>query len=432
MISMQSDIVQLILIILILGIATIFTLAEYSLIKVRPTELEAMEQTRNVKASLKLLSKLTEYLSTAQVGITLTSLILGWIGEEYITHLILESGLLPVQLASKLAPLIGILLFTFLHAVFTDLVPKNIAIDKPVKVLLAIVGPLQFFHIIFFPLVWIFDRAAIVVTKALGFNAKPEEDIYSQSEIISLSKDATLAGELDREDFLYMQRAFDMNDKVAEDIMIDRTSVQFIDSMSTVKQAADLYYQTKYSRFPVIQSGDKDNIVGYIYSYDFTKKAMENPNLTVRNILRNIPAVYEGQPIVEILRIMIKQQVPIVSVLDEFGGTAGIITDKDIYDELFGSVRDETDHVADDQVTKNEDGSYIVSGKITLYDFERYFETEVAEFEESEAVTLNGYFLEKYHDKIKVDEPTEIEGFILTPLDFENVYVSEFKVTRSK
>lgn len=432
MISMQSDIVQLILIILILGIATIFTLAEYSLIKVRPTELEAMEQTRNVKASLKLLSKLTEYLSTAQVGITLTSLILGWIGEEYITHIILESGLLPENLASKLAPLIGILLFTFLHAVFTDLVPKNIAIDKPVKVLLAIVGPLQFFHIIFFPLVWIFDRAAIVVTKALGFNAKPEEDIYSQSEIISLSKDATLAGELDREDFLYMQRAFDMNDKVAEDIMIDRTSVQFIDSKSTVKEAADLYFQTKYSRFPVTQGGDKDNIVGYIYSYDYTKKAMENPNLTVRNILRNIPAVYEGQPIVEILRIMIKQQVPIVSVLDEFGGTAGIITDKDIYDELFGSVRDETDHVADDQVTKNEDGSYTVSGKITLYDFERYFDTEVAEFEESEAVTLNGYFLEKYHDKIKVDEPTKIDGFTLTPLDFENVYISEFKVSRSK
>lgn len=432
MISMQSDIVQLILIILILGIATIFTLAEYSLIKVRPTELEAMEQTRNVKASLKLLSKLTEYLSTAQVGITLTSLILGWIGEEYITHIILESGLLPENLASKLAPLIGILLFTFLHAVFTDLVPKNIAIDKPVKVLLAIVGPLQFFHIIFFPLVWIFDRAAIVVTKALGFNAKPEEDIYSQSEIISLSKDATLAGELDREDFLYMQRAFDMNDKVAEDIMIDRTSVQFIDSKSTVKEAADLYFQTKYSRFPVTQGGDKDNIVGYIYSYDYTKKAMENPNLTVRNILRNIPAVYEGQPIVEILRIMIKQQVPIVSVLDEFGGTAGIITDKDIYDELFGSVRDETDHVADDQVTKNEDGSYTVSGKITLYDFERYFDTEVSEFEESEAVTLNGYFLEKYHDKIKVDEPTKIDGFTLTPLDFENVYISEFKVSRSK
>lgn len=432
MISMQSDIVQLILIILILGIATIFTLAEYSLIKVRPTELEAMEQTRNVKASLKLLSKLTEYLSTAQVGITLTSLILGWIGEEYITHIILESGLLPENLASKLAPLIGILLFTFLHAVFTDLVPKNIAIDKPVKVLLAIVGPLQFFHIIFFPLVWLFDRAAIVVTKALGFNAKPEEDIYSQSEIISLSKDATLAGELDREDFLYMQRAFDMNDKVAEDIMIDRTSVQFIDSKSTVKEAADLYFQTKYSRFPVTQGGDKDNIVGYIYSYDYTKKAMENPNLTVRNILRNIPAVYEGQPIVEILRIMIKQQVPIVSVLDEFGGTAGIITDKDIYDELFGSVRDETDHVADDQVTKNEDGSYTVSGKITLYDFERYFDTEVSEFEESEAVTLNGYFLEKYHDKIKVDEPTKIDGFTLTPLDFENVYISEFKVSRSK
>ncbi|ETA74340.1 hemolysin family protein [Ligilactobacillus equi] len=426
---MQSDIVQLVIIILILGIATIFTLAEYSLVKVRPTELQAMEQTKNVVAAQKLVEKLTEYLSTAQVGITLTSLILGWIGEEYITELILESHLLPHAIASKVAPVIGILIFTFLHAVFTDLVPKNIAIDKPVVVLLAIVRPLQIFHIIFYPLVWLFDRAAIFFTKLLGFNATPAEDIYSQSEIISLSQDAAEAGELDKEDLIYMKRAFDMNDKVAEDIMIDRTQLTVIDSKATVAEAAEMYFQTKYSRFPVVEDGDKDRIVGYIYSYEIMKRMQNNPQTPVRQILRMIPYVYEGQASVEILRMMIKEQVPIVVVQDEFGGTAGIITDKDIYEELFGSVRDETDHVSADQVTKNEDGSYDVLGKITLYDFERYFNVELPEFDDSEAVTLNGFIMEQYHDHLEVDQAYQVGKFTITPLDFESAHVDKFRVT---
>ncbi len=176
-----------IIIIFILAIAALFTLTEYSLVKVRPTELKELKPTRKVKNALKMLDNLTEYLSTAQVGITITSLILGWIGEEYITDVILYFHLLPAQVAKDLSSVIGILIFTFLHAVFTDLVPKNIAIDKPVKVLLFIVDMTRFFHIVFFPLIWIFDRVAIGVTKMLGFSAHPDEDIYSENEILSLS-----------------------------------------------------------------------------------------------------------------------------------------------------------------------------------------------------------------------------------------------------
>ncbi len=130
--------IVLVIIIFILAIAALFTLTEYSLVKVRPTELKELPQTRKVKNALKMMDHLTEYLSTAQVGITITSLVLGWIGEGYITAWLEKLNIFPKNVSEGVSSVIGILIFTFLHAVFTDLVPKNIAIDKPVKVLLLI------------------------------------------------------------------------------------------------------------------------------------------------------------------------------------------------------------------------------------------------------------------------------------------------------
>ena len=147
--------ITLFTIIFILLLAALFTLLEYSLIKVRPTELKELKQTSSVRRAENMIEHLTEYLSTAQVGVTMTSLILGWIGETYITELLEKSHIFPPAIANNFSSIIGILLFTFLHAVFTDLVPKNMAIDQPVKILLAIAHPMTFFHIIFLSLIHI-------------------------------------------------------------------------------------------------------------------------------------------------------------------------------------------------------------------------------------------------------------------------------------
>ncbi len=378
--------------------------------------------------------RLTEYLSTAQVGITLTSLILGWIGEEFIANLILSTNVLPKEWAHPVASVAAILIFTFIHAVFTDLVPKNIAIDKPVSVLLFITGPVRFFHVILYPLIWLFDRAAIVITRAMGFNTHPDEDIYSQTEILSLSEDAAHAGELDEEDVRFMKRAFDMNDKVAIDIMIDRTQLTVIDVTATIGDGLALYLETRYSRFPVVANGDKDKILGYVYSFDLVRQGRLNDQASVRTILRNIPNVSENQDVQDVLTEMITHRAPIVVVKDEYGGTSGIVTDKDIYEELFGTVRDEIDDVADDLVAKiasDDDGNmhYKISGKMTLYDFDRYFDTEITEFEESEMVTLTGYVLHENPD-IEVGEVLKVENFEIRALDHKDAYINEFEVVQ--
>lgn len=423
----------LVIIVAILALAALFTLLEYSLIKVRPTELRTMKQTRKIKRALHMLDHLTEYLSTAQVGITLTSLILGWIGEGYITALIIKWHLLPTAVANDLSSVIGILVFTFLHAVFTDLVPKNIAIDKPVNILLAIVHPIMFFHIVFFPLVWIFDRSAAAITRLLGFSIHPDEDIYTQNEIVSLSQESEKAGELDRADVLFMERAFKMNDKVAGDIMVDRTQLTVIDVTETIDDAAHLYFEKKYTRFPVVANHDKDHILGYIFSYDIMRQNQINPEESIRAIVRRLPIAYENQPITDVLQMMIKKQVPMVIVQDEYGGTSGIVTDKDIYEELFGTIGEEIDHVQADMIEKTQPDSqgnptFKVSGKMPLDDFMRYFKIVIPQFEQTQVSTLTGFFLEQQYD-LKVGQPIRVENFSFTPLDLENAYVNEFRVT---
>lgn len=435
--SGPSIITNLVIIIIILLLAVLFTLTEYSLVKVRPSSLRAMQEAREkpsgkISHALNMLDHLSEYLSTAQVGITLTSLILGWLGEDFIATLIINAEILPAAIAHSVSSVAAILIFTFIHAVFTDLVPKNIAIDQPVKMLLAIVRPVMFFHVILYPLIWLFDRAAAFFTKILGFSAHPDEDIYSEAEILSLSRDAADAGELDEEDLTFMKRAFAMNDKEAIDIMIDRTQLTVVNVTDSISDALNLYLEEKFSRMPVVADNDKDKILGYVFSYDLVRQGRISPEASIRTVLRNLPVVSETQPITEVLQEMIEHRAPIVVVKDEFGGTSGIVTDKDIYEELFGSVRDEVDDVADDLVEKlGSDAAgnmhYKVSGKMTLYDFERFFKTEIQSFENSEKVTLTGYVLDE-HTNFQVGQGIRIANFEITALDFKDAYIEEFEV----
>lgn len=427
---------RLLVIILILLLAALFTLLEYSVVKVRPSELQELRQTRKVKRAEHMVNNLNEYLSTAQVGVTMTSLVLGWIGDQFITDLLLKIHLIPREVLVPLAPVIGVLIFTFFHAVFTDLVPKNMAIDRPVQILLAIVHPIQFFHTIFYPFVWLFAVTAAWITKLLGYNVQPEEDTYSQNEIMTLSQQSEKAGEMDKEDVLFMRRAFEMNDKVAEDIMIDRTQLAVIDIQASIEDAAKLYFEKKFTRFPVVANNDKDHILGYVFAYDIMRQNQINPQQSIRTIMRRIPIVYENEPITNVLQTMVKKQVPIVVVQDEYGGTSGIVTDKDIYEELFGTVGEEIDHATSDMIEKKDPDSkgnptYEVSGKMPLDDFERFFNTKIDQFENSEVTTLTGFFLERQYD-MKVGQPIRVENFSFTPLDLQNAYVNKFKVVYIK
>ena len=435
--------ISIIVIILVLLFATLFVAAEFALVKVRKSALVELQEerekpSRQIATAIHMVENLNEYLSTTQVGITLAGLILGWMGEETIAHLLLEGGFLKEMTgasAGVIASVIALVFLTYVEVVFTELVPKNVAIDFPVKVALFVATPLRLFHVIFYPFVWLLNVSATGVTRLMGMKPANEGDeVYSEAEILSLSRTAARSGELDDADYIFMQRAFEMNDKVAVDIMIDRTQLDVVDITDSVHDTLQRYFETKHSRFPVVADNDKDKILGYVFNYDLMRQAQIDDTLSVRKIIRHMPTVPENMPIQDVLQKMIARRTPIVIVKDEYGGTSGIVTDKDIYEELFGSVRDEMDAVADDLVEKlgaDDAGNmhYKVSGKMTLYDFERYFHADIRPFDDSDMVTLTGFFLDENSDT-SAGDTIKVLDFEITALDFKDAYINEFEVVR--
>lgn len=428
---------NLIIILITFIIAAFFVAAEFALVQTRPSQIQDKlahhaGSKRKLLRALRMVQHLNEYLSTTQVGTSLTGIILGWIGETTIRQLLVDlfgwTHLLSGHSLNLVGAVLGIILLTYLEVVLTEIVPKNISIDLPLKVLMFVVTPLYWFHLLFYPFVWLLNSSATAIVHLLGFKPADEENkVFSQSEILRLSKIAVSGGSLDKSDLLYMERAFDLNDKVAKDIMTDRTQLVTIDISQTIDDALDLYLTEGYSRLPVTKDNDKDNLIGYLYAYDIVQEAQHNGQRGISRILRALITVPESLPLHEILQLMIKNRTPIVIVVDEYGGTSGIVTDKDIYEELFGSVHDEINDVSDEYIIKQKDGTIQVSGKTTLYDFERYYHTKLPVFQDSDILTVGGFFMDNYPE-LKINETITIKPFDFKLVQIDHGFMSQFIV----
>lgn len=427
---------NLIIILVVFYFASFFVAAEFAIVSVRKSALESALEAgegnrRKLKLALNMLSNMNEYLSTTQVGVTTTGIILGWLGADTLATLLTDLlGFMPLNKTSIVAisAVLGVVILTYLEVVITEIVPKNISIDMPMKVMMFIVTPLHYFHVVFYPFVWLLNVSASGIIKLIGLKPAGEgEDVLSQNEILNISKDAVHGGAIDKDDFVYMQRAFDFNDKVAKDIMIDRTSLEVVDVTDTVRGVINKYLQKKFTRFPVVANNDKDKILGYVYIYDMIRQAQVDDSVRVSKVMRTIITVPEVTPIQKLLQSMVQKQTPIVVVLDEYGGTSGIVTDRDIYEELFGTVKDEADDVSLEDIIDNGDGTYKVSGKTTLYDFERYFKFRDKDFQESESVTIAGYLLENY--KVKLGSVITIGQFDIKITEFNRNYIEWLEVS---
>ncbi|UQS87175.1 hemolysin family protein [Nicoliella spurrieriana] len=433
----MSSGIQLIIILFTFFFAAFSVASEFALVQTRLSSLEDDKANGNgnkkkLDRQIYMVTHLNDYLSTTQVGVSLAGIILGWIGEPFIDGL-LSDVLKLVNLGETssrgISVIIGVGLLTYLEVVFTEVVPKNLSTDKPRQMLDIVAGPLHYLHTLFYPFVWLLNISAGAVVKMMGIKMADEnDDSYSQNEILMLSRNAVQSGELEKNDYLYMQRAFDLNDKVARDIMVDRTQLVVLDIDSSVKDGLRLYLQKRFSRIPVVANGDKDRILGYVYNYDLVRQSRVDSSIGIDRMLRDITTTSETTPITEVLQQMIKNRAPIVVVVDEYGGTSGIITDKDIYEELFGTVRDEIDPATNEFIFKQPKGTYQVNGKLTTYDFERYFNTDIKAFDKSDIVTIAGFIIDNYDD-LKVGKVIKIMNFEFKVLDYENSFINWFEVT---
>ena len=369
-----------------------FVLSEFAIVKVRKTKLEEFvkQGKRSAALALKMSNSLDTYLSATQLGITFSSLALGWIGEPALAKLI-ETNFSylannPVLLHT-ISFIIAFSIVTFLHVVFGEIVPKSIAIAKAEVMVLYIARPLYLFWLVFYPLIRFFDIVAAAILRALGVKPATEHELaHSEEELRIIVNESFKGGHIDSVESEIIKNAVDFSETVAKEIMTPRKDMICLNSEKSFEENIKRVTSTKHTRYPYCNGG-KDNIIGMVHTRDLLNNALENKEIDISKLVRPIIMVPENTSISSILTRMNKSRIHLALVVDEYGGTSGLITMDDILEEIIGETTDEHDP-KNETIKKIDDNKYELDGMVNIEKVEEILDIT---FEETEiSVTIGG------------------------------------------
>lgn len=351
-----------------------FVAAEFAIVKVRSSQIELRAQSgsRAARMAQQLITHLDEYLSATQLGITLASLGLGWVGEPIVARLVQGImdlvGLAPDPvLAHRIALPTAFVLITFLHIVFGELAPKSLAIRRSEATALAISYPLRFFYVLFKPAIVTLNFVANKVLRLFGIEPVSESEHYhSGAELRLLLEQGREGGTIEEAEHELIENVFEFGDTIVKEVMVPRTDIIALDIAESPLRLIKKVVEEGYTRMPVYE-GSIDNIIGVVYSKDLITLLQHSNLIILQDLLRPVFFVPETKLISELLREFQRRKIQMAIVLDEFGGTAGLVTMEDILEELVGEIQDEYDEEPT-TIEQIADGAYIVSASMTISD----------------------------------------------------------------
>lgn len=409
-----------------------FVVSEFALVKVRRTRLQELSDSGSPSAgvALDVTGHIDEYLSATQLGITMTSLGLGWLGEPAVARLLVPvfagiSGWSMVY-THTIAGVIAFALITLFHIVLGELVPKSIAIQKAEKAALATAGPLRVFFRVFFPLIWLFNQSAAVILRLLKIEPANEADLaHTEEELRMLVSASREHGYLDMVESSLLNKVFTFSDRVAREIMVPRQDIICLYTDDTYEDMLDLVRQHGHTRYPLCEE-DKDHVLGFVHVRDILKLAGTQGTRRITDIRRDILMVPEGMLIAQVMQKMRQARTHMAIVADEFGGTAGLVTMEDILEELVGEIYDEFDLTAP-EITQLKDGSYEISGRVLLEELEDLLDVDFVEDEEVD--TIGGLIFSVLGRKPEVGDQLEIGRYRFQISEVEGMRILKVRVT---
>jgi CBS domain containing-hemolysin-like protein len=394
---MENVLFELVSVVFLLFANAFFVAAEFAIVKVRSSQIIPLAEKNNKRAKIviKLLSNLDAYLSASQVGITMTSLGLGWVGEPVTTKLLepvfIFFGLENPQTIHTLSIIIGFIFLTFLHISLGEQAPKMLAIKNPRATSLVIAIPLNLFYITFKPIVWVLNHAANWILRLIGIQqVSDSERINSEEELRLLIAEGRKSGAIDQTEHQLIEKIFEFNDKQVQEIMVPRNHMIAISIDDPREKIFQVVTEEGFSRVPVYKE-TIDNIVGIIYSKDLISAAEHRDLITLKDIIRPAFFVSSTKQIGNLLKEMQRNKVHMAVVVDEYGGVEGLVTIEDIIEEIVGEIQDEYDVEASNVVTEKS-GVYLVNPIISIEEFNKKFNANIPE--DTDYQTLNG-FLQK-------------------------------------
>ena len=403
---------SLILVVFFLLMNAFFVVAEFALVRVRKSQLQIAEEEgkSGAKAALRVANNVNAYLSACQLGITLASLALGWLGEPAVSQLIrplLALMHVPESAVSAIAVAVGFALVTALHIVVGELIPKSLAIFSTDKYARFTAPPLVWFYHMTAPIMWLFNSVTNGVVKLMGHDIADEHEVYTGEEIQLLIDESTKSGLIDPKQNEFVDNIFDLYNKEVCSIMTPRTDVECFDLELSYKENLDMIREFKYTRYPVCR-GDKDHIEGFINIKDLYWNDEPINEVTYDNLpIREIIAVSETLPVERLMQIMQDKGNKFALAVDEYGGTAGIVTSADIMEQIIGSSDDEYIQNDDAEVVTISDDIFLIDGSLPVSEVIDLigFEPEKAD----ECETAAGLLLNIFDMIPEVGDETTIE-----------------------
>jgi CBS domain containing-hemolysin-like protein len=410
-----------------------FVLAEFSIVKVRKTRLEelARKGDRTAKHAIDIVTHLDSYLSANQLGITLASLGLGWIGEPAIATVIkpvlLKISINNTALLHSISVIIAFSFITLLHVVLGELVPKSVAIQKTEKVIFVITYPLKAFYRAAYPLIFIFDRIAGLSLKLFGITQGGGEAQHSEEELRMIVSASAEGGVLDDAEGEMFDNLFAFSDKTAREVMIPRTDMLCLYLTDSYEKNLNTVLNSSFTRFPLCRS-DKDNVIGMVHLRDILGKEVTGiKGINIETIKREILYVPESLNISAIMQKMKKSRIHLAVVVDEYGGTAGLISLEDILEEIVGEINDEHDAPQEPEYKELADGAFEISG---LMHQDEAGELLGIAFGEQEFDSIGGFVFSLLGRKPTVGDAVRYGGYIFEVTEIERVRIIKVKVYR--
>ncbi len=401
---------QLLLVLFLIFMNGFFVAAEFVCVKVRPSRIETLIQdgSRRAKYAKELTDHLDASLSVTQLGITLASLGLGWVGEPAVAELILPmtnaAGLDPV-FGHTIALAIAFTLITSMHIIFGELTPKSMAIQDVEGILLAIAFPMVIFSRIFKPFVWVLNHIANWTARQLGYRSGIEEEAHTEQEIRLLMEESHRKGLIDDTEAGFVDKVFDFNDLNVREIMTPRTDMVCLYLEDSFRENMKTVLEEKLTRYPLCRE-DKDHIVGFIHVKDMIHAMAEGRRPILRRLVRKALVVPESMDISVLLKTMQANRSQMAVVVDEYGGTAGIVTIEDIVEEIVGDIQDEFDEERP-TAERLEGDVYSVDAKMLLEELEDILEIKI---EDDDVDSIGGWLYDHINSEPRVGQMASAAG----------------------
>ncbi|MDT7919092.1 MAG: hemolysin family protein [Meiothermus sp.] len=413
------------IIVLLILINAFFVAAEFALVAIRRSRVEQMADTGAWQGRLlkEAIAKLDTYIATTQLGITATNLILGAFGEPYVTRLIVAGitalfGQTQAAAAAESSLLLSIsfvfsvIFITFVTVLFGELIPKGIALQRTEQVAAITILPLNLFQRLTAPLVWLFSRSGNFFLRSLGLREAPSHSMVGSAEELKLIVEASSKeGVLDESEGEIISQILDLEETPVRSIMVPRVDMVAISAEATLRDFWKMAREHRYSRVPVYQE-TIDNIVGVAYTKDLLEyEGPELDSIKIGSISHPAYFVPETMGARELLREMRRRKTHMAIVVDEFKGTAGLVTLEDIIEEIIGEIYDESDEEEVAPVQQIAQGVYLLDASIPLEDASEKLGIELPE---GEYDTLSGFLMNEFGRIPEVGEQLEYAGYIFT------------------